>query len=238
MNKTDHMKQIILLLFTLFIWGSSNANNSSLNTAGGGGSVYLINPTVTATLMNVTGLPAIKIEWDNSYRHGGQAFFWGVAWKFWLVRYGSNNAIDTVYYSRGTLDSAFIDTAIAFGSTYHYVLTRHEFFYSNDLFYDISDTVVVQTVDVPELEIQEESHKIYPNPCDASYVFLDYDTKQSQNEHLVIYNATGTLVSRQKLIESSTHCINISNLKSGTYFYQIRSALKESESVSGKLVVQ
>jgi hypothetical protein len=59
-----------------------------------------------------------------------------------------------------------------------------------------------------------------------------------QNEHLVIYNATGTLVSRQKLIESSTHCINISNLKSGTYFYPIRSALKESESVSGKLVVQ
>ncbi|MFT6167841.1 MAG: hypothetical protein ACJASF_002551, partial [Vicingaceae bacterium] len=45
------MKQSILLFFTLFIWGSSNANNSSQNTADGGGSVYLINPSVTATLM-------------------------------------------------------------------------------------------------------------------------------------------------------------------------------------------
>jgi hypothetical protein len=238
MNKTDHMKQIILLLFTLFIWGSSNANNSSLNTAGGGGSVYLINPTVTATLMNVTGLPAIKIEWDNSYRHGGQAFFWGVAWEFWLVRNSSNNAIDTVYYSKGTLDSAFIDTTIAFGSTYHYTLARREFFYSNYWFGGISDTVVVQTVDIPELQTQEENHKIYPNPCDADYVILDYNSKQSQNDHLLIYSATGTLVSRQKLIESSTHRINISNLKSGTYYYRIRSAIKKSESVSGKLVVQ
>jgi hypothetical protein len=226
------------LFFTLFIWGSSNANNSSQNTADGGGSVYLINPSVTATLMNVTGLPAIKIEWDNSYRHGGQAFFWGVAWEFWLVRYSSNNAIDTVYYSKGTLDSAFIDTTIAFGSTYHYTLARREFFYSNYWFYNLSDTVIVQTVDIPELQTQEENHKIYPNPCDADYVILDYNSKQSQNDHLLIYSATGTLVSRQKLIESSTHRINISNLKSGTYFYQITSTLKESEFVSGKLVVQ
>lgn len=109
---------------------------------------------------------------------------------------------------------------------------------TGDWFLGVSDTVVIWTVGVSELEVQEESHRIYPNPCNTDYVFLDYDTKQNQNVHLFIYSVTGKLINQQKLRDSTTHRISISNLKSGTYFYQIRDTIKKSDSVSGKLIVE
>jgi hypothetical protein len=213
------------------------ANPSNTNMHLGGGDIHLVNDTVTATLVNVAGLPAIKIEWDNSYRESGQLLT-GPAWDFWLVRYDGNNTSDTVYYSRGTIDSAFIDTAIAIGSTYHYNLIRHDFFTTLNWYSGLSDTVVVQSVNVLELELQEERHRIYPNPSNTNYVVLYYDTEQGQNDHLLIYSATGMLVSRQKLTDGSSHRINISNLKRGTYLYQIRGTMGKIKPISGKLVVQ
>jgi len=233
------MRRILLITAMLFATNSiaieSDENETLANSSIGGFTVQLTNLVVTAQVVH-SNTPFILVSWDNSHRFTGNLPYF-IIMKQYLLRSNSNNGYDTLLNTMNIVDTNFLDTTALVGVSYHYRLIRNEritpMVYSN-----LSDTVTIQTVNVPKLELQEERHRIYPNPSNTNYVVLDYDTEQGQNDHLLIYSATGMLVSQQKLTDGSLHRINISNLKSGTYFYQIRGTMGKIKPISGKLVVQ
>ena len=60
--------------------------------------------------------------------------------------------------------------------------------------------------------------RAYPNPA-TSGVTVEYDRSLASQANLVIKNLTGAVVSRQSLSETGKSYVNLSDFRSGVYFY-------------------
>ena len=60
--------------------------------------------------------------------------------------------------------------------------------------------------------------RAYPNPA-TSGVTVEYDRSLASQASLVIKNLTGAVVSRQSLSETGKSYVNLSDFRSGVYFY-------------------
>jgi len=86
------------------------------------------------------------------------------------------------------------------------------------------------------LSVSENSHledqiSLYPNPTN-NYFIVDLKNNSFTNSALIIYDAAGKEITREKILESKT--IFHHNLPSGIYFYSILAGSKKSD---GKFVV-
>lgn len=60
--------------------------------------------------------------------------------------------------------------------------------------------------------------RAYPNPATTG-VYVEYDRNLATQANLVIKNLTGAVVSRQPLSETGKSYVNLSDFRSGVYFY-------------------
>ncbi|MCF8298459.1 MAG: T9SS type A sorting domain-containing protein, partial [Saprospiraceae bacterium] len=99
------------------------------------------------------------------------------------------------------------------------------------------DTPGCHTVGINELVISNHELVIYPNPASDEIIFDFYDFEQGQAIDIVIYNAVGVEVKKEHIITNNqTKTINIKDLKSGIYYYQIIPTKSIGKPYSGKFV--
>ena len=78
--------------------------------------------------------------------------------------------------------------------------------------------------------------KVYPNPA-GRLVSLRFEKALSQPVDFVLYDASGRKVKQIKISNSETK-INVEDLGSGFYFYEVRTSDKKSVRITGKIVIK
>ncbi|MCQ2287180.1 MAG: T9SS type A sorting domain-containing protein [Bacteroidales bacterium] len=69
----------------------------------------------------------------------------------------------------------------------------------------------------------EKGLSVYPNPATSS-VTIEYDANMAVNTNVVIKNITGAVVYKHNASTTGKSYVNISNMKSGIYFYGLQDA--------------
>jgi len=90
-----------------------------------------------------------------------------------------------------------------------------------------------QPVGVNNFEKDNQS-SVFPNPVDAESLISLHDL----NDRIVqveIYNGLGQLEMAKSGLSSNTYNLNSANLKSGVYFYQLRT--RSGKSLNGKFII-
>ncbi|MCF8296860.1 MAG: T9SS type A sorting domain-containing protein [Saprospiraceae bacterium] len=169
------------------------------------------------------------------------AFSWG-----WLLKIGAdgdsiwfrnyykiNNQSDQnyLYDVYPTKDNGFI----ACGQVGGYTVPQSMWVLKVDSFG--CDTQGCHTIGINELVISNHELLIYPNPASEEIIFDFYDFKQGQAIDIVIYNAVGIKVKKESITTNyQTKTLNIRDLKSGIYYFQIIPTKSIGKPYSGKFI--
>jgi hypothetical protein len=82
--------------------------------------------------------------------------------------------------------------------------------------------------------INENKVKVYPNPVESDLKFSFRETEIKSGE-IKIYNSTGQLVKRVKLVNSNSIIVNCNEFSNGVYYYTFSEI--NNTSISGKFIV-
>lgn len=100
---------------------------------------------------------------------------------------------------------------------------------------DVSEDFTISSVTGIDQQIEAERVKIYPNPI-SNLSYLEFDNPENYFHTLTLYNSRGQLVRIFKEIKTNRFQLDLKELSSGIYFYQLNSDKKLHS--SGSLIVQ
>jgi hypothetical protein len=118
------------------------------------------------------------------------------------------------------------------------LILRSDSYVTGDGFYwdDMKVVVVDMTTDLGELNQEDASVKVYPNPA-RNVIYIDYGQIDKSGLKLFIFNVDGRIILEEDLgRDGNSTRIDISGFSSGLYFYRISGDIKEFD--SGKILVQ
>ncbi len=242
------MKRFYISALFLFLFGSmASAQSLSLmlpagNTIQNGDTVTVVDTNSTVSynfivwaINNSTTTKNVKVRRTPlSVVAGSENYFcWG-------------NCYDTsVYVSLDSVSIAPKNIEKGFSGDYdsdgHSGKTtiRYTFFVTdnpNDTIAIIVEFVAGSSVAYENVQREVSISNAYPNPTKDRF-FLDYNFADSRNAKVEIMNVVGNIVSEQYINPQSSHAsINVENLSSGIYFYNV--IVDGNKIASKKLIIQ
>lgn len=80
---------------------------------------------------------------------------------------------------------------------------------------------------------EKETIKVYPNPA-KEILYIDIDCKNFTKSEIELFDMQGKLVKKSKLNSKKENRINVSNLNSGAYNYNVS---LNGKTISGKIII-
>ncbi len=228
------MKKIYSLLFSaLLISGYSHAQSISASNVYVSGPVFMMEGHATITNNSGSAKDVLVQRTVNNIVAGHVSYF------CWFECYGENTSLapDPINIPAGSSTSifkAYLESNLIPGTSY----VKYCFF---DMA-NTSDSVCVDYVFDASTGISEVPtdrnfiSKPYPNPAKESTSFVINLNKGSKGARIKIFNMLGAEVKEVLLTEARNSVkVNISDLKSGVYFYSLW--VNNKSTGTGKLMI-
>jgi hypothetical protein len=90
---------------------------------------------------------------------------------------------------------------------------------------------IISLIDIETGE--KETIKVYPNPA-KDYVYVDIEATNFMQSEIELFDMQGKLVKKAKLNAKQGNRIDVSNLNSGAYTYNV---MLNSKTISGKIII-